>query len=192
MSYSISIAADTVTPTLKAMIAQLSPQRFSAAVGPACMKLMQQNYRRQAPTKSGGKSTGFWADAARSTTWIPDGAGVILTTTKIGVRQQYYGGTIYPVNRKFLTVPIDPDAHGKTAADFPDAFLIITRKGAFICEHVNQFTPTGKQKKNAGPVLKFLFKLVASVDQAANPGVLPTDEEFYSVIFRAVDAALPK
>lgn len=191
MSYSILITSDTATPALREMTAALSPQRFCAAVGPACNRLVRQNYRRQPPTRSGGKSTGFWADAARSTTWSSEGMSVTTTTTKIGVRQQYFGGTIRPVNRRMLSVPISAQAHGKTVADFPGSFMIITRKGAYIVQYASAFTAKGNQKRQHS-TFEFLFKLVASVDQAANPGVLPTDEEFYAVIFKAVDAGLPK
>ncbi len=41
---------------------------------------------------------------------------------------QEYGGEITPKQKKALTVPVHPDAYGKTATDFPD-LVFIDRKG---------------------------------------------------------------
>lgn len=184
---------DRSTPALKRKIDACAPQRLNAFIGPRVVKLTQNHFLHLPHNKKGWKSTNFWADAARSTHWQTFPEGVMLSVSKIGVRQRYHGGIIRPVNAKALTIPIDEHAYGKTAADFGDQLILVRTKdhGAFLALMPPK-NHSGRAKKkeglatHTGPLatatpkdrLLFLFKLCASIEQDADADVLPTDQEY--------------
>jgi hypothetical protein len=185
------IIKDTGTPALFALQEQTRPSRLQASVGPAVNKLTQQHLTGLGTNKRGWPSTHFWADARRSTHWRPEGSdAVVVGIAKIGVRQRYHGGHIAPVNKGALTIPLTPDAYGHVASDFPGLFLLKTKKGAYLVQHGEQFTAKGNEKRKQESSLKFLFKLVAGVDQEPDPNVLPTDEEYAIAAGQAITRSL--
>lgn len=177
MTYELTMD-DLATPTLRRRIDLLSPQRFAAAVGVSVYKLFRAHFRALGPNKKGWPSTGFWRDAANATNWQAVAGGVKISIAKIGVRQRLQGGEIHPVNAQALTIPISTEAYGHTAADFPGAFLLKTKKGAYIVQYTS-----GKGKH---AIFNFLFKLVQSVDQEPDPNVIPSSEETLDTAAKAV------
>ena len=114
------------------------------------------------PNKLGGQRSNFYADARRSTHMFADSTEGIVAISKTGFAQRLYGGTITPVNRKYLTIPIDPEAYGMRVSDFPLAFVAHIKGKAYIAQ---------KATDRSAPQL--LFALVKSVTQQADPTVLP-------------------
>jgi hypothetical protein len=196
----VTILRDDVTPALQAKLAQLQPRAIAAEVGEALTITTQNHLRANGTNKRGWRSTGFWARAARSTSWTATNDGVTISINQIGVRQRFYGGEIRAVEAKFLTIPISASAYGKTSKDFPDAFLIRTAKGAYIVRYGGTITATGKlsEKKRtitnygkkqtkAKATLEFLFKLVRSVNQKEDRTVLPHFMTYRQVLFNQLE-----
>lgn len=163
---------DRATPDLAAKVAALQPEKLARVVGPKLRERVRDHIKRLPKNKKGWPSTGFWEDAARGTTWEIIPGGVVVKVNKIGFRQRFHGGIIRAVAKKFLTIPISSQAYGKTVADFPGAFLIRTRKGAYIVQYAGGNTAKGRFKKQ-NSTLEFLFKLKASVKQAEMPWIIP-------------------
>lgn len=121
MSVSISIA-DTVTDRLGSLGVDLSSEgpKHAAARG---VRFLLMGYLRgldaSRPNKLGGKRTHYYADLARGVTYdiTSDGAEVHVTGT--GVALHYYGGVVKPgPGKRFLTIPVDPEAYGRRAREF--------------------------------------------------------------------------
>ena len=145
-------------------------------------------------------TTNFWARAAKSTSWSSSGNTVLVSVNQIGVRQRYFGGTISPVKAKALAIPISPVSYGHVPRDFQNLFLLVTKKGAYLCQYGEAISEHGNVVKgrklggNGGrrkrAALNFLFKLVGSVTQAADASVLPTDEQFLATAGKAIEEAV--
>lgn len=110
----------------------------------------------------------FWEEAARSVSASELGNSAEIRIDQVGVAQRYYGGTINPVNAKFLAIPIEgTEAEGRVTKDFDDLVPIIS-----------PLTAKGVLAKDGVP----LFTLIKSVTQDPDPSVLPEDEEYVSAI----------
>lgn len=183
---------DRATPEINRVIAGMSPEKVCAAIGPRLRETVRNHIKRLPKNKKGWPSTGFWEDAARGTTWETIGIvaarahGVLIRVNKIGFRQRYHGGVIRAVQRQFLTIPISAQAYGKTAADFPGAFLLRTKKGAYLAQYTGGTTAKGKFKKQRS-TLEFLFKLQASVKQAEMPWIIPDATTMTAVSLQAME-----
>lgn len=107
-----------------------------------------------------------------------------VTVALEGFRQRFAGGTIRPVNRKTLTIPLVPEAYGKLAPEFGDL----------------QFRPVygaaklvGVLEGKAGSAFEgqSVYALVRFVVQGPDPSVLPPEkamaEEAVSALRKAVE-----
>ena len=154
--------------------------------------------------RDGGEN--FYADAARSVNAAPlqlAGGSAMISIDKIGLAQRIFGGTIKAVNGKYLAIPVPgTDAVGKVPADFPNLQFFKTKRGgglklqravASVVGHVRTGKNKGKSRNEAdilGDVV--LFWLVPSVDQEADPTVLPADEEMQHAAYEAMDQFLTR
>ncbi len=186
---------DTASPAVLALQTQLSPARLSAAVGPAVMLLTTRHLRANGTNRRGWPTTNFWSRAAKATSWTGTGEGVVVSINQQGVRQRWKGGRISPVHARALTIPISPEAYGKTAKDFPGAFLLKTKKGAFIVQRGEEISKTGKVRAARGKGfaskrvvahLEFLFVLKSSVNQKPDPSVIPSMDDYGATAIRAI------
>src|SRR5262245_56863384 len=119
MSVSIDIT-DKVTPMLNRVGAGLRTGALENVMGRAGANAVQNHFftLNTKPNQLGGRRTNFWAAAAKSTSYTSAPGEVTINVNKQGVRQQYQGGTIKPVRRKYLTIPAAPEAHGRRASEF--------------------------------------------------------------------------
>ncbi len=182
MNLSLHISAqDNASPFLQRKIAVLSPVRLAKIIGPRCRDAVRKHLLANGKNKYGWPSTGFWLKAERSVQLSDNGDGSIsISINKIGVAQRYYGGPINAIHAKALTIPICAKAYGKTAADFPNAFLVKTLKGAYLAESFGK-------GRNAQTV--FLFRLTPRVDQPADHTVIPNNAELAQVAIKAITEA---
>jgi hypothetical protein len=98
-------------------------EKVSEVLGRAGVRTIQDHLRaRDAshPNALGGRRTHFWSAAARSTTYRTVSDGALISISHAGAALQYFGGTVRPVNRKFLSIPAIPEAHGMSPSDFSD------------------------------------------------------------------------
>jgi hypothetical protein len=115
---------DTASPRLRRILAQAkNPRQILLAAGRAVANLLRKHYtERNAanPNKLGGKRTNFWLQIKRGVQApVAKGANaVVVSITHPAIAQKVKGGTITPKRRKFLTIPVRPEAYGRTAATF--------------------------------------------------------------------------
>lgn len=181
---------DYATPAIEAKLAKCSPARLVALVRSPLETFWRNRLRSLGTNKRGWPSTKFYERAARSVTGIAQGDALTLRADHQGLRQRWLGGPIKPVNADALTIPISSQAYGKTVADFPGAFLIRTRKGAYIVQYGNTVAATPRRRGSAagrGSHLEFLFKLSKGVNQKGNPDVVPTNDELAEVAMAAIE-----
>lgn len=192
----IKVTSDTATPALRELMASLTPARFAGRVGPKVQVLTQDHLANLGGNAKGYPSTRFYEKFARNVRWIPTETGVcvailpaIVNGRQVGLGLRVFGGTITAQTVSMLAIPISPISYGHVPSDFPNLFLLKTVKGAFLCQRGEELSAkTGRMvgTRNAGghagyrikANLIFLFKLQASVTQAGNRDVLPSDDEY--------------
>lgn len=152
----------------------------------------------------GGRRQHFWLAVARTingagNTEAPKVSGNTVTVSINDPRfaQKVYGGRIIPKEKQALTIPLTPEAYGKTVQDFPGAFLLKTPKAAYIVKLGENITVTGMisrakrgEFKGKRASLNFLFKLVPFVDQDADPTALPPKTELEAAILMRAQKVL--
>ena len=175
---------DLASATLDHALSALQPARLAPRVGAPLCELTRTRLAQNNGHQSGSGSGNFWSAAAAATDWqLANDGTVTISVNQVGVRQRYRGGRISAKNVSALTVPINPAASGKSARDFANLILIRTTHGAYLA----QPNPgsTGRQRS-----LTFLFKLMPSVDQSADPDVLPSADEYVEAGLSALNDAI--
>lgn len=188
MATVVAITTDTATPAIRRLVVRASGRSAFAAMAASVANLIREHLVRkdQIPNRLGGTRTHFYAAAARGTNWTAGDNSAEVTIAKDGIRQRLLGGTIRPVNRKFLTVPVSPLAHGRTAAEFGAELRLVVFGGT--ASNANAF---GMLVLGRGAVANVLYLLVRKVTQAPDPTVLPTDQEIADEALSALrEAAL--
>jgi hypothetical protein len=137
----------------------------------------------------GATRTGVYQQAAQGTSQ-PEVSreGVSISIHQVAIAQRFFGGTIEPVNAKFLAIPARSEAYGKRPNQFDNLRVIIFKSGAGAL--VSKEPPSGTRRNRiAGsarePGLIFYW-LVKQAIQEADHTVLPTEEEMLNA---AVESA---
>lgn len=197
MATSIDIK-DNATPAVKRVLEAASGPNINAVAGRAGVNRIQQHLfalNGSRPNKLGGKRTNFWAQCARSTSFVLVPEGALASINQIGFRQRLEGGVISARNAKFLTIPAIAEAYGKRAGEFHNLrFAIVGGKPALIeAEHSGVSFRTGT--RGAGKVKatlnlggKVYFWLKRSVRQNADPSVMPTNDEMGAAVVTALES----
>lgn len=190
LEVSVQVTKDTAGPRLRRLASQLTPRKLGAIVGPPLAEYWRDHLASLPRNKHGYPSTGFWEAAARSVSTFNTDEGAVLRCSKLGVRQRYHGGTISAKSGKYLTIPICADAYGKTAAEFNDELVPVRlADGRWFLAQWNGdgdkpkavvFRGSGGGAADLGRTerkgdLKFMFRLVESVEQEGDPDVVPGD-----------------
>jgi hypothetical protein len=137
------------------------------------------------PTWGGGrKSTGF-AKLVESGWNIKsvNSQTVEIANKTIGLAHQIDGGTIVPKRRKFLTIPLIPQAHGHTARSYGNNI-----KALFPIIKADKSSGIMAQKNDDKSITP-VFALKKSVTHKPNPNALPPEAEYLDPF---LDAALKK
>lgn len=180
----ILVTRDTATPMMARLIESLSVERLNGVVGPACARLTQLHLARLPKNKQGYPSTRFYEQASDSVRWEATPEGPIVRAHKQGLRQRWKGGAIEPVRARALTIPISEESYGRTASEFPGAFVLRTKAGAFLVQKL-----TGASTRVKAD-LKFLFLLSKGVNQEPDPSVMPSGEDYRTEARRAILSSL--
>lgn len=188
---------DQISPLLLDWKVELSPAVLHKHIARAEERLFQDHIGALPPNRL-GKSTGFWADAARSTHAEPTDIGCVVSINKVGFRQRYYGGEIKPVNKTYLTLPARGEFYGARAREFTNLRFVLFKSGSAAlviedggAEKINSLGSTRSVggKKSAGMVA---FWLVKSVRQQPDPGVIPSDKAITNIAVDAAQGALQR
>lgn len=118
----------------------------------------------------GGKRTHFYGEVRKSVQNPQlESDGVVVAINHVGIAQRYFGGVIEAKPGKRLTIPVHPEAHGRRAREFGDLTPIFFADGNGFLMRPNPDSPSA-----IGEVYYLLRK---TVEQDADPSVLPTDDE---------------
>jgi hypothetical protein len=200
MSLAISIT-DNATPWLDYLGKHLSEPGLQHVVGGEVTRLLLDHLTAldaDRPNALGGQRTHFYANAGKATSYAVQENGVTVSVNQTGIAQRYFGGTIEPVNAKYLTIPARAEAHGRRAGEFNNLEVLFGRNGPYaLAERQatsfsirSRFDKSGnrqsaiKNRKSVGGGI--FFWLVKSVTQEPDPTVLPDEP---SILNAALTAA---
>ena len=100
------------------------PVGLSKVLGREAVNVLKTHFRgkqRSEPNKLRGPRTNFWravANSVQSPTISGDGSVVTVAINHPAMAQKVYGGVIRAKRGKALTIPVSPEAYGRTAATF--------------------------------------------------------------------------
>lgn len=192
MPVEVSISGPALD-TLKAFRETLTPEKSADSAGRGVRRLLMDYLAGLDSTRAnaaGGKRTHFYASAARNISYDVDADGATVRIHQLGIAQRYYGGTITPINSKYLTIPVDPEAYGRKAGEFDNLTVQfgLTKSGQrrpmFLIQESGYHYKTGKNRKTGVKEVKsaehkagkIMYYLALSVHQEADKSVLPSDD----------------
>jgi hypothetical protein len=131
------------------------------------------------PTHGPGRSlSGWWlATASGWSTTKANSNGVTFANGAIGLAHKITGGTIRAKRRKFLTIPIVPQAHGVTARDYSRRISPLFRVKGVLAE-VDENSESG---------IRPVYALKKSVTHKPWPNALPPEASYVDAL---IDTAL--
>lgn len=188
----IQVKASDVDQAALAMIKLASPQARRDALKEGAMSALDvirdfYNSRGRLPWLNpslpthgpGRKLTRWWEQTASG--WSitkASGNSVTFENAAIGLAHKVTGGTIRAKRRKFLTIPIVPQAHGLRAKDYSRSISPLFRVKGVLAEK-DESSPTG---------IRPVYALKKSVKQNPWPNALPPEASYVdAMIDRAVD-----
>ena len=150
----------------------VNPRAMMAAVGREGANQLRRHFRQRdkTPNKLGGKRQHFWLQVMRSVQ-VPvveaDGRAVTLSINHPAFAQKVFGGTIRAQRAGALTIPVDPEAYGRTAAVFEretglQLIFIKSTNRALLCT-----------RAQGSDTLQVRYLLTPSVEQPGDPDALP-------------------
>lgn len=170
---------DGVSPTLRDLAQQLPrPEALLLPVARKGATLLRQHYRGMdsaAPNKIGGARTHWWRQVGESVNnpILTSPTEAAIAITQKGVVLRLHGGTVRPVERDALAIPIHRESYGIWARDWknqhPDRPLFRIRgpRGVFLAASFK-----GSKR------LQILYVLRGSAQIPPDPRVLPDSQEF--------------
>lgn len=183
---------DNLSPVVARLRGGIGNDRLGPVIGRAAVNAYRKHFfglNAARPNRLGGKRTNYYAQAGRGTQYqvVPD--GVLVSINQIGIRSQYYGGTIRAKKAKFLTIPVHPAAHGKTAREFdlevvfgPGGRPIALATKGTLRREITQ-TATGRiRSRNVGRRGEIYFLLKQSITKQPDPSVLMTPADLAGAI----------
>lgn len=187
----IKVTASNLNETKLAMIKLAVPQTRMEALKQGAMSALDvirayYNGRGRLPwinpslpTHGPGRSlSGWWlATASGWSTTKANSSGVTFSNAAIGLAHKVTGGTIRAKRRKFLTIPIVPEAHGVTARDYSRRISPLFRVKGVLAE----------KDEDAESGIRPVYALKKSVTHKPWPGALPPEASYVDAL---IDTAL--
>jgi len=161
---------------------KLHPTRLLPVLGRAITNALKKHLgglNASRANKLGGKRSNFYAACSRGTSYEVQPDGVTISVARIGYAQRYFGGTIKPVKRKWLTIPVDPAAYGRDPRKLP-LFFAVGARGPFLAWGAKGAT---------GP-LRAAFILRKSVTQKADPSVFLSEKAIAATVDDTINKRL--
>lgn len=211
IAYKIAIQHDTATPAIRAVALGLAPQRLNPIIGRAGSDATRAHFAElntARPNALGGTRTNYYLGARGGTSFTVVEDGAVISIRQIGIALRYYGGrvtagkTISPRTGRpvrFLTIPVNPRAHGHRASEF-DLELVYNHDGVPVALATKSTlgvqlkqSKTGKiTKRGIGRRGEIMFLLKRSVDFKADPSVLPAPDRVFGAVISNVNAYLDR
>jgi len=203
MPLTISISG-SAPDQIDSLRSDLSAPGSKDAAGRRVQKLLK-DYLRQLdtsrPNKIGGKRSHYYADTSRNVSYETTDDGAEVHVHQIGLALHYYGGTIRPTGgRRFLTIPVDPEAYGRRAGEFDNLEIAWGRTQGGKPRPIGLVTKTDwsyQTKKNRKTGVKevtgatwsagkWMFALVYSATIQADKSILPEDSTIQNAALSAI------
>ena len=175
---------ERATPALKRIATELDSNAARQAMGEGVVELIQEHFYGLPPNKAGFPTTRFWPRAAEATTCEEVSDGVQVSISQTGVRQRLLGGSIKPVNGKFLTIPAIAETYGHGATEFADLKVYHSNYGGWPALALARATLVTDETGGINPDSVYYW-LVRQVSQKPDPTVLPEDQEILEAASKA-------
>lgn len=145
--------------------------------------------KQKTPNKLGGKRTNFWLQVARSVQQprLKGAAAVVVSINHPAIAQKVRGGRITAKRSRFLTIPVSPEAHGRTAE------TLAHEKGILLFvlgKPDGQKGVLAELSTTRGIVVHYLLR--RSVNQAPDPTALPPTAALAEAAASRAEAALAR
>lgn len=162
--------------------ASLDSSKLLQAVGKAVQRKVQESIRSYGashPNKLGGPSTGYYERAASKTTLSVSANVATVNTSHIGIRLRIYGGEVVPKRGRYLAIPVDAQAHGRSPRDMN------------LVPVIRYFAGQRRMVALARQDGKRMFAMKERVRQIGDTRIVPSQSEIQAVIDEAVKYTLP-
>lgn len=182
----IKVIVDNLNETKLAMIKLTEPNLRSDAIKQGSISALDEirayyNGRGRLPWinpslpthGAGRKLSGWWlATASGWSITKANRAGVTFSNGAIGLAHKVTGGTIRAKRRKFLTIPIVPEAHAVSARDYSRRISPLFRVKGVLAEKDDN-DPDG---------IRAVYALKKSVTQKPWPNALPPESSYVDAL----------
>lgn len=173
------------------------------AMGTAVKRTVQDHFLGLPSNKMGFPTSNFYKRAARATAYVP-GTGRVTVSGPLGIAQRYFGGRINAVNSTFLTIPAVAAAYGRRAREFH--FLSFgfaeNQWGKMQPALIERDRTEVRRVKSKDGSVKFkpgkqrgggvYYWLTRSVEQKADPDILPKETEMAATAIKAGNALVAR
>ncbi|EIP99452.1 hypothetical protein OpiT1DRAFT_03969 [Opitutaceae bacterium TAV1] len=154
---------------------------------------------RERPNRLGGKRTHFWEQVMNSVHQpeLDGGDGLKIGIAHVGAAQRYFGGTIRPKEKQWLTIPARTEAYGADARKFKDLHFVFFRRGlAALVQNEQTSLTIGRRRKDGSRKVSagestgggVFYWLKKEVTQKPDKTVLPPESELAQAALTEGDA----
>lgn len=175
---------DNASPALRDATNALSFRRAARTAAQAVRVQIRKHLvaKEGQPNKNSWPKQHWYARARERVAVVEEGNATAITIDLPGFAMRYSGdpSVIYPVNSKYLAIPIHAMAYGKRPREFKDVVFIPVNRGRTV-GLLSMRVGTGKTH-----VWINLFRLVKFVRTKADPSMLPTDESMQDTATAAI------
>jgi hypothetical protein len=149
--------------------------RLNAALGKRVEIELRGHFARRPRNKRGWPAQGFWRKRIRNATKLEhyDEHGAEIRIADPAMNQKVFGGTIRPIESKYLTLPARPEAYGRSPRTFSGLKFVPLRgrgrvKGMLVMPR-RAFSKRGKKG------LDVYYYCVTEVNQEPDADALPAE-----------------
>lgn len=181
----ISVSKDTARPALTQMLKDVRSRGFYAKLALRLVVTLQSHFaeKETRPNKQGWPKSHFWSQIRSSTlTREVTDSGATVGIADGRFNTHYYGATISPTKKQYLTIPLKPEAKGiyPGSGEIPGLFVLRAKSGALLLA-----------KKEDGH-LGFFYLLKKHVVIPVDPTALPPDAKIETALVTEAGKWLPK
>ena len=205
LTLQIDVTKDTASIALRRLVQLLVGQTLKRYVGGAVTLFTQSHLRSLAGNKNGWPSQQFYQKAAKGTRWEPtaDGVRLLIDNEEApgAMRHQYNGGqpgkTTITSNGKLLAIPARAEFYGHSPREFDNLKFILFASGAkalVIGQGGTGYVTGSRNIKGGGARSQAMvaYWLKDKVEQDAKPEVLPTRDQYLTLIHTALNDGINK
>lgn len=140
------------------------------------------NLEQTKPNRKGWPRLHWYAKVARSVNQQETPRGGQVLVSHVGAALRYFGGTVKPVKKKWLTIPMIAASYGKRAREFRNLFFV-------------QFSETKAalmRIKTRGGNPEMVYLLLKKSVVKPFKGLIPTVDEMTQEVINRVEAYLDR